>query len=129
MGVLFIDLEAQYRLTIEHVEECFEKYKDHIEPMWVCLPIHLRNAVSVYEPFWMCWDPNAKESWVRKPHPKWSITDESYFPFFRRGMEREPERGGVEAHRLGGDGMGAAPVTVRPCAVCRSRPRRASHAE
>jgi predicted phosphoadenosine phosphosulfate sulfurtransferase len=89
IGLLFIDLEAQYEITIKLVEKCYEMYADHIEPFWVSLPIHLRNAVSVYEPFWMCWDPDAKEAWVRNPHPKLSITDESYFSFFRRGMEFE----------------------------------------
>jgi len=46
VGVLLIDLEAQYNLTIKHAEEMFDLYKDHIEPYWVCLPIKLRNAVS-----------------------------------------------------------------------------------
>lgn len=88
VGVLFIDLEAQYAATIDHVERCFAEYADEIEPLWVSLPLHLRNAVSVYDPFWLCWDPGARESWVRQPS-RWSITDEGYFPFFRRGMEFE----------------------------------------
>lgn len=87
--VLFIDLEAQYKATINLVSECFELYKEHVVPYWVCLPIHLRNAVSVYEPFWQCWSPENKDSWVRHPHKSLSITDESFFPFFWRGMEFE----------------------------------------
>ncbi len=55
---------------------------------WVCLPIHLRNAVSVFEPFWLCWDPDAEEAWIRRP-PEIAIADEDYFPFFQRGMEFE----------------------------------------
>ena len=88
VGVLLVDLEAQYKLTIEHSLACFEMYKDHIQPLWVSLPLHLRNAVSVYEPFWMCWDPDAKDAWVRQP-PEFAITSENYFPFFTRGMEFE----------------------------------------
>lgn len=88
VGLLFIDLEAQYKLTIEHAEEIFEKYKDHIEPFWVSLPIHLRNAVSVYEPHWVCWQKDKKDMWVRTP-PKIAITDEKRFPFFKHGMEFE----------------------------------------
>jgi len=100
VGLLFIDLEAQYKLTIEHVEECFELYKDHIEPFWVSLPLHLRNAVSVYQPHWLCWDPDCKEAWVRQS-PKIAITDEDYFHFFHRGMEFEefvPEFGTWYSH-------------------------------
>ncbi|WP_288074300.1 DUF3440 domain-containing protein [Pseudomonas sp.] len=87
-GLLIVDLEAQYRLTIEHVSAMVDEYSDCTDLYWVSLPIALRNAVSVYEPKWMCWDPNAKSAWVRDPDPR-SITDESYFPFFDRGMEFE----------------------------------------
>lgn len=88
VGVLFIDLEAQYRLTIEYAAEMFELYRDYIEPYWVALPIHLRNAVSQFEPQWVCWQPGREVDWVRQPH-QLSITDESQFPFFRRAMEFE----------------------------------------
>lgn len=88
IGVLFIDLEAQYNLTIEHVEKCYEMYKDHIEPYWCCLPLHLRNAVSVYETHWICWDREKILSWVRDI-PANTIHDEKKFPFFRKGMEFE----------------------------------------
>lgn len=88
IGVLLVDLEAQYRLTMEHAKQCVDMYADVIDLHWVCLPIHLRNSVSVYEPFWMCWDPDVKDAWVREM-PSWAISDEAYFPFFRRGMEFE----------------------------------------
>jgi predicted phosphoadenosine phosphosulfate sulfurtransferase len=88
VAVLLIDLEAQYRSTIEHAEKLYDMYRDHIEPYWVALPLHLRNAVSVFEPFWQCWDPEAREAWVRQP-PAIAITDPGYFPFFRQGMEFE----------------------------------------
>ena len=88
VGLLLVDLEGQYKLTIDHIEACIEEYKEYIDLYWVCLPIHLRNAVSVYQPFWKCWDPEEKENWIREPNEK-SITDESFFPFFRHGMEFE----------------------------------------
>lgn len=47
VGVLYIDFEAQYRHSIEHMREMYDLYHDHIEPYWVALPIHLRNAVSM----------------------------------------------------------------------------------
>jgi predicted phosphoadenosine phosphosulfate sulfurtransferase len=88
IGVLMIDLEGQYKITINHVQECYDMYKDYVEPYWVCLPIHLRNAVSVYETHWICWDKDKEDAWIRKP-PKMGITDELYFPFFHKGMEFE----------------------------------------
>ena len=86
VGVLFVDLEAQYKLTIDHIAEMYRLYADHIEPYWVSLPIALRNAVSQYEPKWTCWGDGAE--WVRKP-PKMAITDRDYFPFYHYDMEFE----------------------------------------
>ena len=87
-GLLIVDLEGQYKLTIEHIYNCIEMYKEHIELYWVCLPLNLRNAVSVYEPFWTCWDKDFKNEWIREL-PLNAISDESYFSFFRKGMEFE----------------------------------------
>lgn len=88
VGVLIIDLEGQYKLTIDHIHECIDAYKDWIDLYWVCLPIHLRNAVSMYETHWICWDKDKEAAWIRKP-PVEGIIDESYFPFFHSGMEFE----------------------------------------
>lgn len=87
-GVLIVDLEGQFNITINHAQECVDMYKDHIDLHWVCLPIHLRNAVSVYQPFWKCWDTEVKEAWIRQP-PECGITDQSKYPFFSDGMEFE----------------------------------------
>lgn len=88
IGILLVDLEGQYKLTIEHALEMFDEYKDIIEPYWLCLPISLRNAVSVYEPKWICWDDEKKKEWIRVP-PDFAITDINYFDFFHKGMEFE----------------------------------------
>lgn len=88
VGVLFIDLEGQYKMTIDHVARCYELYKDNIEPFWCCLPLHLRNAVSVFETHWICWDTDKQAAWVRD-YPKTCIKEQDYFPFFSKGMEFE----------------------------------------
>lgn len=87
-GVLMVDLEGQYRMTIDHANALTDEYADCIELYWVCLPIALRNAVSVYEPKWICWDKPRRDDWIRQPPAK-GITDESYFEFFEHGMEFE----------------------------------------
>lgn len=88
VAVMLIDLEGMYKKTIDHAERCREMYADCTEWYWICLPLHLRNAVSVYEPFWKCWDPEQKDMWIRDL-PKDCISDENYFPFFKNGMEFE----------------------------------------
>jgi len=87
VGLLFIDLEGQYKLTIEHIARCYAMYADHVEPYWCCLQIHLRNAVSVYETHWVCWDREKRPAWIREP-PKDALMDEA-FSFVHRGMEFE----------------------------------------
>lgn len=88
VGLLLVDLEAQYTATMEHASACIEKYKDLLDVNWVCLPISLRNAVSNFQPKWLCWDPDNQHTWVRQK-PDISIGDENYYPFFQRGMEFE----------------------------------------
>lgn len=88
VGLLYIDFEAQYKHTISHLEEMYELYADHIEPFWVALPIHLRNAVSMYQHHWICWDPDREADWIRTPPPV-AITDQAHFPFYHYAMEFE----------------------------------------
>jgi len=87
-GVLLVDLEGQYKMTMEHANRMFEEYADVIELHWICLPISLRNAVSVYEPQWVCWDKDKKKDWIRDL-PEQAIHDEDQFEFFVKGMEFE----------------------------------------
>ena len=88
IGVLLVDLEGQYRVTIDHALRQLEMYADVVDVYWVCLPIALRNAVSVFEPKWECWDPAVEDAWIRRPPPD-AITDPDHFPFFQPGMEFE----------------------------------------
>jgi predicted phosphoadenosine phosphosulfate sulfurtransferase len=87
-ALLFIDLEGQYKYTIDHIHEVVSEYSEITDLHWVCLPIHLRNAVSVYDPFWVCWDPDKQDRWIRNM-PELAICDESFYPFFKHGMEFE----------------------------------------
>lgn len=97
LGVLFVDLEAQYELTIDYVGQMLDRHADVLDVYWIALPLNLRNAVSHFEPQWMCWDPGRRDDWVR-PFPTWSnpaaggpgvITGEDDLPFFHRRMEFE----------------------------------------
>ena len=86
--ILYIDLEAQYKLTIDHIEEL--SHLSQIEDFyWVSLPLQLRNAVSVLQPKWVCWSPTQEDLWVRKL-PKKSININNHnFDFYQIGMEFE----------------------------------------
>lgn len=87
VGVMFIDMEAQYRETIDHALEMFETYKDFIDPHWICVPMNLRNALTNYEPQWQAWDPDKRDVWIREI-PAIAKTEKDY-PFAVPGMEFE----------------------------------------
>lgn len=87
VGVLIIDLEAQYKMTIDHLEDMVNLYKEHIELHWLCFPLLLRNAVTAFEPRWIAWDESKKDIWVRQK-PKYAAKNEDY-PFFQPNLEFE----------------------------------------
>lgn len=87
VGVLIIDLEAQYTDTIKAIEAMVELYKNNIDLHWVCPEMLLRNATSVFEPRWMCWEKEKESIWVR-PKPKLAA-DLSQYDFYVPGMEFE----------------------------------------
>lgn len=87
VGVLIIDLEAQYKQTIDHIEEIIQEYKDFIDLHWFCGELLLRNAVSDFEPKWVCWDESKKDIWVRQK-PK-SASDLTQYDFYVPKMEFE----------------------------------------
>lgn len=90
INVLYIDMEAQYLKTIEHLHKLIDKNKDVLDNIyWVSLPLSLRNAVSNFEPKWVCWDVDAKDKWIREL-PEISINyDNNIFPFYKYAMEFE----------------------------------------
>ena len=85
---MYIDMEAQYAKAIEFTHRMFNR--PEVDGWWICLPIHLRNAVSQFKPYWLCWDEDKRDAWVRElPDSPYVVNDPNYFPFFERGMEFE----------------------------------------
>lgn len=115
VGLMYIDFEAQFQHTIDHLEEMYSLYADQIEPFWIALPIHLRNAVSQFQHHWICWDPDRQADWVRWP-PEIAITDQGHFPFYKYAMEFEdfvPEFGHWYAKQGGQQQLTACFVGIR----------------
>lgn len=110
VGVLVIDLEAQYAETVRHIEETVEHYKDHIDLHWFCGELLLRNAVTNFEPRWICWDEENKDVWIREK-PKLA-SDLSQYSFYIPKMEFE-ELMIVFGEWYGGDKPTATFVGIR----------------
>jgi len=90
IGVLFVDLEGQYRLTIDYVKNILTKNSDLFDVYWCCLPLNLRNSLSVFEPFWTPWDLSSRDKWIREYPDFPCITEKNNpFSFFKKYMEFE----------------------------------------
>lgn len=88
VDVLFIDWEAQYQATIDHVTEMLVAAPVATDrAYWVALPISTSNESSFHEPMWTAWDADKRDVWVR-PLPDYPcvVSDADYFPFYRYGM-------------------------------------------
>jgi len=87
VGLMYIDFEAQYKDTISHVRKIFGMYRDNIEMHWICVPMLLRNALTNFEPRWICWDQDNPDLWIReKPIEATGVSD---YPFCLPNMEFE----------------------------------------
>lgn len=91
IGVLFIDLEAFYPITIEYIEKMLTDNEDVLEPFWVCLPMESPNSLSYLEPTWIWWQPDKEPIWVRPmPKNKWVINlKNNPFDFYKENMPFE----------------------------------------
>lgn len=86
--VLYIDLEGQYQATINHLYE-LKKLSQIRDFYHIALPLALRNAISVLQPKWICWEEESKDLWIREM-PKDSINIHNCpFDWFRKGEEFE----------------------------------------
>lgn len=117
IGVLIIDLEAQYKYTINHIYEMLDLYDDCLDVYWVCLPIKLRNAVSQFQPRWTCWNPDVEDDWVRPmPDHDGVVSDRDRWHWFEPGMEFEEFTPlfaeWYSTHEWDGDGVGALTASL-----------------
>ena len=87
VGVLIIDLEAQYSDTISHIKNCISLYHDFIDLHWVCAELLLRNAVSNFAPKWCCWEKGKEDVWAREMPAQ--AADLSQYDFYEPKMEFE----------------------------------------
>jgi predicted phosphoadenosine phosphosulfate sulfurtransferase len=83
LDVYFVDEEAIYPETVEYVERV--RGREDVRLLWCCLPIRHRNACARSQPWWNCWDPAARDRWVR-PMPAGVVTVRDV-PRFEMGMQ------------------------------------------
>lgn len=65
--VYFWDKESNLISTAKFIERTFDGLPGRVSPYWFALRYRMRNALSVYEPYWYCWDPTVREKWIYEP--------------------------------------------------------------
>ncbi len=91
IGVFHQDFEAQYSATTEYVEQMMTSNLDLIEPYWCCMPMSVTSAASAYEQYWIPWEPEKQDIWVRPmPEHQGVINLSNHeFDFYRYGMMQD----------------------------------------
>jgi predicted phosphoadenosine phosphosulfate sulfurtransferase len=82
IGLLFIDWECQFELTILHIKQLIELYKNNLDVYWTQFEIMTNNSTSMIEPIWKSFDESKKELWTRQKEETGTITKGNFFPFY-----------------------------------------------
>lgn len=87
--VFYVDYEAQYQATIDHVYELKElsQIRDFYH---LALPFNSHNASSIFQPHWQPWNPDEQDKWVRSmPSDSINLGNHPFGELFVRGEEVE----------------------------------------
>jgi len=85
--IYFMDLEAQYSATIQHMED-LKKLSQIRDFYHICLPINLSNSNSIFQSHWTCWKEGRE--WVREmPKDAININNHPFGEYFKLGEEFE----------------------------------------
>lgn len=86
LGVFHIDYEAQYQATTDYVDSELSKNADILDVYRICLPLAASCATSMERSYWIPWEADKKDIWVRGL-PDICINESNQdFPWFAPGM-------------------------------------------
>ena len=92
IGVYYMDYEGSYQLTEDFIKRMVEANADLIDLYWVCLTYKTKCGVSIYRNYWLPWNREEREIWVRE-YPELGNElqiineDNQAFDFYTWGME------------------------------------------
>ncbi len=91
VGLLHIDIEASYQYTMDYLEKMYNEYREHIIPIWACLPMVTDNGLSYFEQLWSWWEESKKDIWVRSmPEYEYVInTSNCIYDFYNKDITFE----------------------------------------
>lgn len=81
VGMYHLDYEAQYQQTTDYVSDVFFNRFSGIKKYWICLPISAQCACRMDGAYWIPWDQDKKEIWVREMPDNEFVINEFHVPF------------------------------------------------
>lgn len=81
LAMYFMDYEADYEETDAFVARCFERNFPEIRKFWLCLPVSAQCSCSMTEPYWIPWDADKRDIWVRSMPDNPYVVHEGNVPF------------------------------------------------
>src|SRR6266704_5263301 len=65
--VVWLDQEVEWAGTSDYMRTIM--YSENVQPYWMQFPFRLTNSLSHTDNFFTCWDPNARDLWIREQDP------------------------------------------------------------
>lgn len=86
MAMYHLDYEAQYQMTTDFVTETFLNRFEGIRKYWLCLPISAQCACRMDGAYWIPWNEEERDIWVREMPENEFVVNERNVPFpFKHG--------------------------------------------
>ena len=86
VAMYHLDYEAQYQMTTDYVEKVFIEQFPEIKKYWLCLPLSAQCACRMDGAYWIPWDTDERDIWVRDMPENEYVINESNCPFpFEKG--------------------------------------------
>lgn len=88
IGVMVMDNETNYRLSLEFMHSILGKNLDILDVYWICLPLTLPCTISAYDTSWHTWGVADESRWVMPmPTQEYVVNIRNHpFPFYEEGM-------------------------------------------
>lgn len=81
LAMYHLDYESQYTETTNYVTKCFLEFPKILRKFWLCLPVSVPCAVSVYDNYWIPWEKSKKDIWAREMPEFDCVIHEDNVPF------------------------------------------------
>ena len=86
LAMYYMDYEADYQATDEYAKRTFDESLPGIRKYWLCLPVSAQCSCSMTDEYWIPWDKEKRDLWVKPMPDSPHVVNEDNVPWaFRKG--------------------------------------------